>query len=219
MGRILIAVLLLLVTATGCGVSSQKLYLGERFGGIVVDKDNPYYEETVTLLEGRNGFAEAYNIGYGRPGAKLLSYEYQEQGYILGALSDGDDEIRFGLAMEQPPYPDVCDYVIKWTFFIYDSAANEWTYYDEDSCAALMDAVVNAQHYELAGKTFIAEVLFDTDEPTEYTVRADEVTYRITLYEPVEAAKGELLEITILPQDEPLKWGDRLPANAKKLTE
>ena len=218
MGRIIIAVLLV-VAMTGCTDSAERLLLGERFGGIEVGDDNAYYTEIVTLLDTRDGFLEVYDRGYGRPGSKLIAYEYQDQGRIFGSLWDEKNEVRFGLAVEQPPYPDVEGYEVKWAFFVYDSLADVWTYYDEDSCAALMDAVVNAQCYELAGKTFAAEVLFDTDELTEYTVCADEVTYCIKLDEPIEAAKGELLEITILSQSEALKWGDRLPASAKKLTE
>lgn len=218
MGRIIITALLLFSVVTGCADSDEKLVLGERFGGIEVSEDDPHYAEIAALLDAREGFAEVYDHNYGRPGAKLSSYEYQEQGYVLGRLTSGDTELRFGSAMEQPPYPDVEGYEVKWAFFIYDSNADEWTYYDEDSCSALEDAVINAQHYELTGKTFTAEVYFEPTVPTEYTVRAEDVTYRIELDEPVEAARGELLEITILPQDELLKWGDRLPASAKILT-
>ncbi|MBQ8194691.1 MAG: hypothetical protein IJZ47_04920 [Oscillospiraceae bacterium] len=219
MGRIIIVVLLFIAAMTGCAESGARLVLGERFGGIEVGSDNSYYTEIVALLDTRDSFSEVYDHGYGRPGAKLSAYEHQEQGYILGSLLDGENVVRFGLAMEQPPYPDVEGYEVGWAFFIYDSLADTWIYYDEDSCSALQNAVINAQHYELIGKTFSAEVCFNPTVPTEYTVRAAGVTYRIELDEPITAAKGELLEITILPQDEPLKWGDRLPASAKGLTE
>ncbi len=219
MGRIIIAVLLFVAAMTGCADSGERLLLGERFGGIEVSSGNAYYTEIVTLLDTRDGFSEVYDRGYGRPGAKLSAYEYQDQGYVLGSLLDGENEVRFGLAKEQPPYPDVEGYEVGWAFFIYDSLADAWTYYDEDSCSELKNSVINAQHYELIGKTFSAEVCLDSTVPTEYSVRAEGVTYRIELDEPVTAAKGESLEITILPQDEPLQWGDRLPASAKNITE
>lgn len=176
-----------------------------------ISADNSYRTEILSLIEELDEREQVEHFD----GAKLPS------GYIVGA---NGDVIEFGAYDEDSllKVPAVEGYEYepgRTALYIKDNKGlrlYDWEYYLE-----LDTLAKNAQYKELVGKSFVGEVKSeDPHSGTGYCLISEEYgEVCIKLIDPVFADAGELMEIAILPQEEPLTRITPIYAEAEKLYE
>lgn len=176
-----------------------------------ISADNSYRTEILSLIEELDEREQVERFD----GAKLPS------GHIVNA---NGEKIEFGAYDEDSllAVPAVEGYEYepgRTALYIKDNKGlrlYDWEYYLE-----LDTLAKNAQYKELVGKSFVGEVKSeDPHSGTGYGLISEEYgEVCIKLIEPVFADEGELMEITILPQEEPLTRITPIYAEAEKLYE
>ncbi len=198
--------------AEAASVNNAKLLIGwYEDRSTPISEDNPYRAEILSCIEELDEAEQLERFS----GAKLPS------GHIV--KSNGD-VIEFGAYDEDSiqSAPEVEGWVSvpgRTALYIKDDKGlrlYDWEYYIELDTLAR-----NAQCEELAGKTFVGEVKSnDPHSGTGYCLISEEYgEVCVTLVDPVFADEGELMEVTILLQEEPLSRITPIYAEAQKLYE
>ncbi len=196
--------------AEAASVNNEKLLIGwYEDRSTPISADNSYRTEILNLIEALDEAEQLERFN----GAKL------PVGHIIKA---GGDVIEFGAYDEDSiqSAPEVEGWVSvpgRTALYIKDDKGlrlYDWEYYLKLDMLAR-----NAQYEELAGGTFVGEVKSnDPHSGTGYCLISEEYgEVCVTLIEPVFADEGELMEVTILPQEEPLTRITPIYAEAEKL--
>lgn len=210
MGKTIFGLILwLTMLLGGCGsadTDNSRVLIGRyEDRATVLSEDNPCRAQILDYIADMESVPQTEHFY----GAKLPG------GHII---SDNGDRIEYGAYVEEIiDYEGMESEAAKNALYIYCSRNNSLRLYDWEYYLELDTLSGNAQYHELVGKTFTAWVRYGG--AAGFSLMSEEHgDLSVVLCEPVQAMTGDIVQVTILPQDEPLTRISPLTAAAVNLS-